>query len=114
MEFKEAVSHFKEVTSEQLTAYIEKEDELVAFFGRASCPYCRLFAPKLVHVSQDKNLKVYFIDTDNVSDSHNIQKLRQAYNIRTVPGLLVKKADKLKEVCDSSLSEDEILDLIQS
>ena len=47
-----------------------------------------------------------------VKNLEDIQALRKRYGIATVPALFVSENGTAKVVCDSSLSEDDILDFI--
>lgn len=55
---------------------------------------------------------IYYIDSENPLDS-GIDSFREEYNIRTVPGFVVKNNGKVDVRCDSSLPEDEILDMLK-
>lgn len=83
---------------------------ILFFIGRPTCPYCRRFEPKLTQVAKDNQLTVHFLNSEN-QDS-DTQELRTTYDVPTVPGLLVAKSGHVKVVCDSSLSEEAILDFI--
>ena len=69
-----------------------------------------VFEPKLTQVAKDNQLTVHFLNSEN-QDS-DTQELRTTYDVPTVPGLLVAKSGHVKVVCDSSLSEEAILDFI--
>lgn len=105
-------SFFTEITAQEAKKCLEVAEGFILFIGRPSCPYCRRFEPKLTQVAKDNQLTVYFVDSE-AADS-DIQDLRTAYNVSTVPGLLVAKAGHVKVVCDSSLSEEAILDFIKN
>lgn len=111
MAFINDISTFTKVSSDQAREGLSSEDYIL-FIGRASCPFCNRFAPKLRAVADHHNLSVNFLDSDDFSDS-GISILREHYQVPTVPGLLVAKNGQVKVVCDSSLSEDAILSIIQ-
>ena len=52
------------------------------------------------------------VDYHNSEELEDIQALRKRYGIATVPALFVSENGTAKVVCDSSLSEDDILDFI--
>ena len=52
------------------------------------------------------------INSENSEELEDIQALRKRYGIATVPALFVSENGTAKVVCDSSLSEDDILDFI--
>ena len=108
--FAEAIKPFAPLTATEAQAKIDQGEDLILFIGRSTCPYCRKFAPKLSRVAKDNGLAVSFIDSEASSDAVAIQMLRDRYGVATVPGLLVAKGGQVKVVCDSSLSEEAILD----
>lgn len=101
-------SAFTPVSSTQAQALLSSGEKAVLFIGRSSCPYCRLFEPKLTAVAQREGLSVAFLNSEDATDSKGIQELRSAYGVPTVPGLLVADKGEVKVVCDSSLSEEAI------
>ena len=91
---------------------IDTAEKFILFIGRPSCPYCQLFEPKLSNVARNSNLTIFYINSENSEELEDIQALRKRYGIATVPALFVSGNDAAKVVCDSSLSEDDILDFI--
>lgn len=107
MSFEQALSQFEATSAGQLASLISSGQEVIAFVGRATCPYCQRFAPKLVTAQAETGAQIYFVDSSRLDDPE-LQPLRAAHQIVTVPGLLVAKSGQVKVVCDSSLTVDEI------
>lgn len=112
MTFQEAISDFINLSMNDVQELIREEDSITLFFGRATCSFCRLFAPKLARVAKDTGTKVYFIDTDNTADYQEIQTFRNHFHINTVPGLFVKRGNELNVVCNSRLSVEKLNELL--
>ena len=108
--FAEAIKHFNALTAQEAQEKIDSGEKFILFIGRSTCPYCQRFAPKLSQVAADTGQTVAFLNSEN-QDS-DTQELRTTYDVPTVPGLLVAKSGHVKVVCDSSLSEEAILDFI--
>ncbi|MBF8970454.1 thioredoxin family protein [Streptococcus sp. NLN76] len=108
MDFYQVIAPFELVLTKDVEERIESGEELVLFVGRATCPYSRLFAPKLAQVQAELGLEVAFLDSENPEDLGALQVFRAQYQIVTVPGLLVAKDKQVRVVCDSSLSPEEI------
>lgn len=102
--------YFTPISVKEANAQLQTADNFILFIGRPTCPYCRRFEPKLTQVAKDNQLTVHFLNSEN-QDS-DTQELRTTYDVPTVPGLLVAKSGHVKVVCDSSLSEEAILDFI--
>lgn len=112
MTFDESVAQFQEVAMPELIQKIEANEELAVFIGRATCPYCRRFAPKLAKVATEHQKSILFVNSENPDELDDIQAFRNEHGLKTVPALLVIKNQQVKAVCDSSLSEDAILDFL--
>ena len=78
-------SAFTPISVSSAKKNIDTADKFILFIGRPSCPYCQLFEPKLSNVARNSNLTIFYIIRENGA---------------------------AKVVCDSSLSEDDILDFI--
>lgn len=112
MSFYNLISNFKIVNSSEVSEIINKKEEFVLFIGRASCPFCQIFAPKIGNVSKKLKNNYYFLNSEDFSDS-GIADIRDKFGVKTVPGLLVFKDSGFKVVCDSSLSEKKIIEFIE-
>ena len=105
-------SAFTTISVSSAKENIDTADKFILFIGRPSCPYCQLFEPKLSNVARNSNLTIFYINSENSEELEDIQALRKRYGIATVPALFVSENGAAKVVCDSSLSEDDILDFI--
>ncbi|HEL1562695.1 TPA: thiol reductase thioredoxin [Streptococcus suis] len=112
MNFQDYIQDFTSVTVEQAQNLLAAKEGTVLFIGRATCPYCNRFAPKLHKVAQDKQETVYFLDSSQVTPQ--LQALRDHYQVPTVPGLLVAKPTGVQVRCDSSMTEAEIVVFIEN
>lgn len=110
--YKENIKSFKVVPSKQADKLLESEDLSVVYIGRETCPFCRKFAKKLSSLTDKINTDIYYVDSDNLSDSE-IKEFREKYNVATVPGFIVSKNKEVEVRCDSSTPEDEILNMIK-
>lgn len=107
MTFDQAIANFVLKTAKEVIQMIESGDDVIAFIGRETCPYCQRFAPKLAQVQVETGAEIYFVDSTSVDDP-DLSNLRSSYSILTVPGLLVATDSQARVVCDSSLSLDAI------
>lgn len=108
--FAQACANFQVKTAREAASLLDSQAAKV-FIGRSTCPYCRLFAPKLAAAQAATGARVYFVDSSNVADP-DLQAFRDRFGVATVPGLLVSKGRSTKVVCDSSLSVEDIKGLI--
>ena len=106
--YSEDVASFKQISPEEADDLIQKEDLVVIYIGRETCPYCRKFVKKLSHVKAQIDTPIYY-----VLSSEAMYDFREQYNIVTVPGFIVKKNGEILVRCDSSMPEEEILEMIQ-
>lgn len=112
MDFKTYIQDFITIDVEQAQTLLSAKEGGILFIGRATCPYCNRFAPKLHKVAKEKQVPIHFLDSSQASPE--LQALRDHYQVPTVPGLLVAKADGVQVRCDSSMTEKEITAFIQN
>ncbi|MFU2204201.1 thioredoxin fold domain-containing protein [Streptococcus hyovaginalis] len=108
-EFASAFNLISAVAAEDA---IQNQEKVILFVGRPTCPYCQRFEPKLTNVAKANHLSVDYLHSEDFSQIEAIQAFRDKYVIKTVPGLLVAEKGQVRVVCDSSLSEEAILDFI--
>ena len=111
MDFKTYIQDFITIDVEQAQTLLSAKEGAILFIGRATCPYCNRFAPKLHKVAKEEQVPIHFLDSSQASPE--LQALRDQYQVPTVPGLLVAKADGVQVRCDSSMTEKEITAFIQ-
>lgn len=109
--YKEDIGLLKEINSDEAEKLLDGDGTIVVYIGKESCPYCRTFVKKLSSIVNNIDVPIYYVDSVNSNDT-NINSFRNKYNVATVPGFIVSKNEGLKVRCDSSLPENEILDLI--
>ena len=110
--YEEDIKLFEEVLSTQADNLLSNEDLAVVYIGRETCPYCRKFAKKLSSVASKINTPIHYVNSSNFSDSE-INSFREKYTIVTVPGFIIRKNGEIEVRCDSSISEEEILNLVK-
>ncbi|MGL5416346.1 MAG: thiol reductase thioredoxin [Clostridium sp.] len=108
--YNEDIKAFNLIDSNAADKLLSTENVAIIYIGRGSCPFCRKFAKKLSGLSSRINAPIHYVDSEDFSDD-GIQAFREKYNVRTVPGFIVKKQGELEVRCDSSLPEEEILNL---
>ena len=64
------------------------EDAFI-YFGRRTCRYCREFSEEFPNVA----VEIYYVDTTHTNVDEALQKMRDAYDVLTVPTLIYRKAD---------------------
>lgn len=110
--YEENIKSFKKVLSTEANKLLTSEDFTIVYIGRGTCPFCLKFAKKLSGLVDKIDTTIYYIDTNNLSDT-SIESFREQYNIVTVPGFIVYKNKKLQVRCDSSIPEGELLDMLK-
>lgn len=102
------VTSFEKIDSAKAEELVKGEGEAVIYIGKAVCPYCQKFVPKLKKVAQDTDTIIYYVNSVEESDIEGITAFRNEYDIPTVPGLIYTNADTVNVKCDSSMQEEEI------
>lgn len=104
--FAKHVAAFIPTTPDELLQLIDSQETAIVFLGKPSCSsYCRRFVAKLSTVSLNKQLIIRFTDSSNKAA---LKTFREQHGIKTVPALLNISQGKIKFVCNSKLSEEEI------
>lgn len=110
--YKEDVKSFKQIPSTEADKLLSSKKLTVVYIGRETCPYCRKFAKKLGALTDKLNTTIYYVNSENFSDNE-ISSFREKHHIVTVPGFIVSKNGKAEVRCDSSMSEEEIINMIK-
>lgn len=112
--YNEKVSDFDKVTVEKADQLLKEEAGHIVYIGRENCPFCQKFVDKLGPLAAVKDLEVNYVDAKYPSNEEDLENFREKYDVPTVPGLLYSsKASGLTVKCDSSLSKEEILEIVE-
>lgn len=113
--YRENVSIFHQVTAKEADQLLEEKSGEIVYIGRENCPFCQKFVKKLGPLAKEEKLEVNYLDSKNPSDEEGLKKFREKYDVPTVPGLLYSsKESDLTVKCDSSLTKEEILKIIEA
>lgn len=108
------VKVFKETPPEEAKALLESEDGAIVYIGRETCPYCRRFVKKLSPLAEENDLTVHYVHSQHPEYEEEVNDLREKYDVPTVPGLLYSSETAgLVVKCDSSLSPEEITEILE-
>lgn len=106
--FVQAVQDFIETTPQEAETLLNQAGTII-FVGRKSCSYCWRFAATLHEVQQQKDLTIYWLNSEANEYYEELQNLRSKYGVVTVPGLLYSNHSGVQVRCDSSMSSEEII-----
>ena len=67
----------------------ELTDEVILFFGRVTCPWCR----RLSHQIKNVDRQIFYIDTEDTDINPALKTLRDKYDVATVPTVIKHYTD---------------------
>lgn len=94
----------------------QEKETFFVYTGRASCPFCQRFAPKLYEASilnENNDVVINYLNSDNESDT-GLHDYLSKYDIDYVPNLNYFKNGTLVETLQisSDMTIDQISDFI--
>ena len=87
-EYYSQVETFKQIDINTLESKKETNDSFYVYIGRKSCPYCRVFVPKLKQASINTKTLIYYLDIENTIENSLEGEFMKQNRIETVPALL--------------------------
>lgn len=113
--YLEEVKIFTETTPEEAERLLEAKEGNIVYIGRETCPYCRKFVQKLSPLAEENKLHVHYVHTHHPDYEEQVNEIRDKYDVPTVPGLLYSsEAAGIVVKCDSSMDENEILEMVEA
>lgn len=114
-QYLEDVKVFNETTPEEAEQLLEAKEDHIVYIGRETCPYCRKFVRKLSPLATEKDLQINYVHARHPEYEEQVNELREKYDVPTVPGLLYSsEAAGILVKCDSSMTEEEILEMVEA
>jgi len=95
-EYYKAVSNFQRLGPLNLENSDFSKPSFI-YFGRVTCPYCRKFVPVLKKISENNNISINYIDTEEISDS-----VLDSFDINEVPTLVYINQEGIQFKYDSN------------
>ncbi len=73
---------------DELEKIISDGNEVILYTGRETCPWCVEFVEILSIIQQEKNLTIYYLDSEDSDVNKSLSEFRQIYSIEYVPSLI--------------------------
>lgn len=110
--YLEETQLFNKTTPEEADQMLEDKAGHIVYIGFESCPYSQKFVHKLSALTEEHDLEINYLYSKKESDE--LDAFREKYDIPTVPGFLYSSEEAgLTVKCDSSLTPDEILEIVE-
>lgn len=93
--YRKNISVTEKIRPKNFEKLIKNKNEVIVYFGRETCPYCREFSYELNKEIKASNNKVYYIETDKNNTNKEINKLRDRYEIEYIPSVLKIQGDSI-------------------
>ena len=109
----ENIKNLEKITLVDVIEKLNSGDNFVILFARPTCPYCRIFAPKLYDAvssleNDNTHIKIYYVNTDE-ENTETFKDFAYINKIKTVPNLsyFAKgiKVDSLEKGSQSTVQE---------
>lgn len=102
---------FQHVSVKTIQVMMLEGKNFYLYTGRATCPHCRNFIPKLLQAAKHCKTPIYYLDSENTNLNVALSHFRTHYGIRTVPNLsqfqsnqLIKSLDKPSQAQNEEIS----------
>ncbi len=82
----------------ELEKIISDGSEVILYTGRETCPWCVEFVEILSIIQQEKNLHIYYLDSEDSDVNESLSEFRQLYSIEYVPSLIYFKNGENKTI----------------
>lgn len=113
--YLEEIEVFQQVRPEDADNLLEINAGHIIYIGRETCPYCRKFVRKLSPLAKEHDLTINYVHSQHPKYKEQVDELREKYDVPTVPGLLYSSETAgLVVKCDSSLTPEEILEIVEA
>lgn len=122
LNYIKGISTFSAVNVADAKQMISNNQRFILYTGRATCEWCRKLVPTLCTVAQNKNLTIYYLDSENTTTDDSLQTFRNSYGIDTVPSVICfyddsqyysLKLDITSDDFSDALLEEELLKHIE-
>ena len=82
-------NNVKDLNKIDATEIENLQEDAFIYFGRETCRFCREFSEEF----KTADFPIYYIDTITTNSDENLQKVREIYDVKTVPTFIYRKID---------------------
>lgn len=114
--YNDDVQSFRKVTVPEVIELQNKNERFYLYVGRATCPHCCLFVEKLNEiVQQEKNVEIYYLDSQNTELDDELKTFRENHKIDYVPSFSLFEGDNIKKglYIDDTITKKDISDFMK-
>lgn len=103
---------FEKISIDKYLSLLNSKDTEFIYIGNSNNSGCKTFTPILEKVSQERKLRVYYLNTDNLNTSDDWSKLENSNKIFKgvwfMPTILVIKNEKIKDYKMETLNQKDL------
>lgn len=104
---------FEKISIDKYLSLLKSKESIVIYIGTSSDSVCEKFSQTLEKVTSKKNIKVYYLNTEDLVTDASIKKLDESNEIFSkqwfVPTILIVKNSKIKDYRMYAMSEEELI-----
>lgn len=105
--YKHAELKFNSVNAIEVNNMIENDTSFFLYTGRVTCQWCRKMVPILNSVIKEKNITMYYLDSESTDKDLNLSAFRKKYSIDTVPSIIYFKNGEVYLVFDLDVTVED-------
>lgn len=83
------IKNFIKVETSDIKELVQSKIFFILYTGRVTCPWCKDIVPLLKKEADTKNIKVYYLDSQNTETDYDLKLFRQYYKIEFVPSVII-------------------------
>lgn len=87
-EYLGLVEDFKKVSVEDINKKIDNNESFYLYVGRVTCPYCRIFVPKLHSAAENNLSQINYLDVENTTQDAEFESFLSTINLQYVPSVV--------------------------
>lgn len=100
IKYENLTNDFSKVNMNEINILKTHNEQFILFIGYKECPYCREFVPKLHEFMKNNNVKIYYLDTKNISEKEIdlFDTFSENINLEYVPALYKINGDIFEDL----------------
>ena len=109
-------SNLEEIKYDQMMKKVDNKESFVVLFSQTTCSHCMDFKPKLEKVSNEFNIKIYYLETD-LLDEDTYAELKKKFSFSGTPTTIfvVKGEEKSAATrINGDVSKEKIISKLKS